>query len=50
MDNLQDDIPNRDLMKRKQCINHTTVTLNSKAKQMKRRDTALQGRSAENKM
>jgi hypothetical protein len=45
----QADIPIRDLMKRKQCINYTTLMLNSKAKQMKRIETVLQGRSAGNK-
>jgi len=45
----RDGIPVRDPMKRKQCVNFTTVMLNSKAKQMKRRETVLQGRSAENK-
>jgi hypothetical protein len=45
----RDDIPIRNPIKRKQCINFTTVTLSSKAKQMKRRERELQGRSAENK-
>jgi hypothetical protein len=39
----RDDIPIRDLTKRKQCINFTTVTLSSKAKQKK-------GREAERKI